>query len=407
VRSQSAETFSLLLTGTIDIVHRFMRTCLAWYVGIVVSFGFVVTANCYGPVGHEIVGGIADERLANTPAGNKVRELLQGISLKKASVIADEIKGWDKNGPDDPKVFHYSRHPQIDAQLCDFWRANPPTKDPNSPTPSHHWFHYTDVPVVRPEKYEDGTAGRSKWDVVHMISYCVDVLRGPIPEQNDRKITKPMAVILLSHYVGDIHQPLHVGAEYFGTTGNVVDPDRDKTALADEGGNTFTIELGDDVPRGRGVHKRKFHGFWDLDTVNALLPPLPEEASKEERHAILQSAQDSVAHEMAAQEPAKWKMPAELDVNRYAQAWANEILPIAREAHERLAFKNVAPMAEENRVVAAGEVEEKVGSTPGDYRKWAVGIVREELHKAGWRLADLLEKSLAAEKSTSAVSANH
>jgi hypothetical protein len=29
-----------------------------------------------------------------------------------------------------------------------------------------------------------------------------------------------------------------------------------------------------------------------------------------------------------------------------------------------------------------------------NYRAWATSVVREELHKAGWRLADLLEKIL-------------
>jgi hypothetical protein len=29
-----------------------------------------------------------------------------------------------------------------------------------------------------------------------------------------------------------------------------------------------------------------------------------------------------------------------------------------------------------------------------NYRAWAAGVVRQELHKAGWRLADLLEKIL-------------
>ena len=28
------------------------------------------------------------------------------------------------------------------------------------------------------------------------------------------------------------------------------------------------------------------------------------------------------------------------------------------------------------------------------YRTWATNVVGEELHKAGWRLADLLEKAL-------------
>jgi len=364
--------------------------------GTAITLCWVGSLRAYGPVGHEIVGAIADERLAGTSTGEKVKTLLAGISLQKASVIADEIKGWDKNGVDDPKAFHYSTHPTIDVQLGDFWRANQPTHDPNSPNPSHHWFHYTDVPVARAEKYADGNAGRSNWDVVHMIPYCVDVLRGRTPEQNDRKITKPIAIILLAHYVGDIHQPLHVGAQYFDTDGHAVDPGKTKSSLADEGGNTFTLELTDDPPRGRGMHKRKFHGFWDLDAVNMLLPQLPDTLGKEERRAQMQAAEKALAHEMANKEPKNWKLPPDVPIEKYAEAWADEILPIAREAHDRVIFKNVAPLPQEGRVVAAGEAEEKQGADSGAYRRWASGIVREELHKAGWRLADLLEKSLSS-----------
>src|SRR6188472_999763 len=164
----------------------------------------ILAATCaslfaYGPLGHEIVGAIADERLANTPTGTKIYALLDGFTLEKAAVIADEIKGWDKNGVDDPRSFHYSAHRNIDSQLRDFWRANQPTHDPNAPAPSHHWFRYTDVPVMPAQRYRDGYAGRSKWDVVHMIPFCIDVLQGGIPEQNERKITKAVAVILLAH----------------------------------------------------------------------------------------------------------------------------------------------------------------------------------------------------------------
>src|SRR5437867_10106359 len=198
--------------------------------GILLALAIVAlraTTLAYGALGHEIVGAIADERLANTAEATKVNALLDGLTLEKAAVIADEIKGWDKNGVDDPESFHYSAHRNIDRQLRDFWRANQPTHDLNSPTPSHHWFHYTDVPVVPPQKYRDGTAGRSKWDIVHMIPYCVQILHGKLPEQNERKITKAVALILLAHYVADIHQPLHVGAEYFDTQGRIADPDKD------------------------------------------------------------------------------------------------------------------------------------------------------------------------------------
>src|SRR6476620_11802191 len=239
---------------------------------ILITVRFTITAEAYGPLGHEIVGAIADERLAGTPTATKIAALLDRLSLEKAAVIADEIKGWDKKGVDDPRSFHYSAHGNIDRQLRDFWRANPPMREINSTAPSHHWFHYTDVPVLPPQRYRDGNAGRSKWDIVHMIPYCVQVLQGQAPEQNERKITKPVALLLLAHYVADIHQPLHVGAEYFDQQGQVTDPDKNKSALGDEGGNTFTRELSDDPPRRRGWHKKKFHGFWDYDAVNALFP---------------------------------------------------------------------------------------------------------------------------------------
>src|SRR5260370_27033149 len=99
---------------------------------------FVVTVRttllAYGPTGHELVGGIADKLVANTPAAGKIYTLTDGITLERASVIADEIKAWDKNGVDELSAFpHYPDHARIDKQLRDFWRANPPTQDPKSP----------------------------------------------------------------------------------------------------------------------------------------------------------------------------------------------------------------------------------------------------------------------------------
>ena len=357
------------------------------FLGAQVAFG-------YGPIGHQTVGAVADAKLAGTPTGKKVAELLDGITLEKASVIPDEIKGWDKVGADDPGIFHYSAHPKIDAQLRDFWRANQPTHDPNSPMPSHHWFHYTDVPVRDPEKYSDGKVGRSKWDIVQMIRFCVRVLKGEEPENNARKITKPVAVILLAHYVGDIHQPLHVGAEYFDSKGQAINPDKGVTGLEDEGGNTLILNLLAGTDPQPAKRPPKFHGFWDNDTVMANLPLLPETMPKEERRAKTDAARTALVQEFAAHEPKNWRLPSSIAVKDYGESWANEILPIAREAHERLTFRNVAPLQQEDRVVAAGFADEKKSADGVTYYDWSARVVREQLHKAGWRLADLLEQSL-------------
>ena len=82
-----------------------------------------------------------------------------------------------------------------------------------------------------------------QWDIVHMMSYCIAVLRGEEPETNARGITKPIAIILLAHFVGDIHQPLHVGAEYFDANGKPANPDKPGEVFPDEGGNSLHLEL--------------------------------------------------------------------------------------------------------------------------------------------------------------------
>ncbi len=348
----------------------------------------------YGPIGHQIVGAVADERLAKTDAGKKVAELLDGMTLEKVSVIPDEIKGWDKLTPDDPGIFHYSAHPRIDAQLRAFWHANPPTHDLKSAIPSHHWFHYTDVPLLDPEKYGDGKTGRSKWDIVQIMRYCVAVLKGTEPEENARKITTPIAIILLAHFGGDIHQPLHVGAEYFDAQGHAANPDKGAATLEDEGGNTIVLNLLPGTNPQPAKRAPKFHGFWDNDTVLANLPLLPETMPKEERREKTDAAKAALVHDFATHEPKNWRLAPDVALKDYSEGWANDILPIAREAHERLTFRNVAPLQEEDRVVAAGFADEKKSPDGVSYYDWSARVVRDELHKAGWRLADLLEQAL-------------
>lgn len=364
---------------------------------------FVSRCLGYGQTGHEIVGGIADKLVANTPAGEKIRGLIDGITLEKAAFIPDEIKAWDKNGPDDPKTFpHYPDHPKIDKQLRDFWRANPPTQDPKSPVPSHHWFHYTDVPVLNVHKYSDGTTGRTQWDIVHMISYCVDVLRGEIPENNPRKITRPVAVILLAHYLGDIHQPLHVGAEYFNQAGHAVDPDKNQPGIEDEGGNTLMLELIRGTPEEMAHRPLKLHGFWDSDAVMANLPPLSPTLSKEERYQKIDQGKRNLIDRFVKEQPQNWRAPANVALKNYGEFWADDILPVAREAHERLQFINVHQTLDQERTVMAGDAREKNAADRVGYADWSAKTVREELHKAGWRLADLLTQAVTSTATTSA-----
>ncbi len=361
---------------------------------IVVAFLVTAsTARAYGPDGHKIVGAIADERLARTEAGRKIRTLLQGFALEKAAVIPDEMKGWDKKGVDDPSIFRYSARPLVDAQLADFWRANPPTHDHSSATPSHHWFHYTDVPIRGGQKYRDGKTGRSQWDIVQMIRYCVRVLQGAEPEENARKITKPVAIILLAHFVGDIHQPLHVGAEYFDATGAAVNPDAGVVGYENQGGNTITLRHTPAAARKLATAYSKLHGFWDGPAVQLNLPDFSI-LEKKERRTKADAARRALVLQMAREEPPGWRGAGNIPPEELPEKWADEILPLARAAHERLVFSDVQIRQEDGQSRAIGVAEERPMPDGVAYEVWAARATREQLHKAGWRLAALLEQAL-------------
>jgi hypothetical protein len=135
-------------------------------------------------------------------------------------------------------------------------------------------------------------------------------------------------------------------------------------------------------------------GDWDNDAVNALFLQWPVALQKSELRALIEPHKRELVYEMATHEPKNWRMPPNVPVNSYSEIWANEILPIAREAYARLDFKNVRAQPEEDRIVAAGEAVEKPIANQTNYRAWATDVVRLELRKAGWRLADLLQKLL-------------
>lgn len=359
----------------------------------------------YGSDGHRIVGAIADEKLEGTAAGIKIAELLDGIKLTEAAVLADQIRRWDKDGPDSAHTFHLDGHPLIEKQLAAFWKANPPADKPRSmddsdKKPEHSWFHYTDVPIFQAAKYGDGKTGRSQWDIVRMISFCVRVLQGEESEQNPRAITKPVAIILLAHYLGDIHQPLHVGAEFFDAAGKPCDPDRpaaagEKPAVFYEtmGGNSLLLTLKTPPPPGEAGRRARLHSYWDVRTVKTAWTILEEEGKKQSPDPGNDPKPSEILKYLATREPLNWRLDEKIPLSGYAEAWANEILPLAKEAHDRLDFENMICKEEDKgSLVATGLAVEARSPDGKSYELWSGEVVKDNLHKAGWRLADLLSK---------------
>jgi hypothetical protein len=313
------------------------------------------------------VGAIADLRLSSDKqAAARVSKLLDGLSLAEVATMADSIKGWDDC---DRAAGQYTvaGGPRINGELRAFVRANPCNGKPN-----HHEFHYTDVPLAGTETYASGKVGRSDYDIVHMIAFCIRVLADREPQPNPRAITKTVALILLTHYIGDIHQPLHVGAEYFDDDGNPVEPSSGKTWHGDQGGNKLNLFLFVD---GKVRALGGLHGYWDTKVVDG---------------AFGDTADAKIALDLAQKEPAGWKLTGNPD--SLARQMADEILPIAREAHSRLEYSKIR--IEGDGDIAAGRALERQVPGQDPYTVWSQNVMRTEIQKAGWRLAAILSAVL-------------
>ena len=323
---------------------------------------FSVNTLAYGERGHRLVGAIADRRVARNQAlATKVRQLLGGMTLQRVSTLPDEIKGWQCGDNPPPGSNRVMR------ELRAFVNAN-------CSSPSHNQFHFTNIPVFGNEQYDDGEVGRNEFDIVHMIPFCVRVLKGEEPETNNRKITKSVAVILLTHYFGDIHQPLHVGAEFFDADGTPFGPTTSNRGFGDQGGNKLVLLT---FMSGRRTAAGKLHGYWDTQTVE---------------NAFGETQDATVARRLAGREPDEWQLNGEVET--WAEQLANDIMPLAREARQRLEYKRIR-IEQGNRDIISGNAEEKKKLPGGTfYAIWAGDVVKKEIHKGGWRLAALLEEVL-------------
>jgi hypothetical protein len=330
---------------------------------------FAVNVAAYGERGHKMVGAIADNRLAkNKAVRDEVRRLLDGLTLAQVASLPDSIKDWDACGKT-PKNHPVVNKPRINAELRAFLNANLCNSKP-----SHGEFHYVNIPIVGSELYADGKVGRRPFDIVQMINYSIQVLRGEKPETNERAITKAVAIILITHYVGDIHQPLHVGAQFFDATGNPFEPTETTHGFEDQGGNKLTLFT---FWKGKLTSAGNFHSYWDTQTVENAFGP---------------AVDASIAQSLAAKTPSNWKLDG--DAATWSEQMANKIMPVSREAHNRLEYVDVETQTGK-RDILGGNAEEKQ-KKPGEqfYAIWAAATVKEQIHKGGWRLAALLEAVL-------------
>jgi S1/P1 Nuclease len=145
-------------------------------------------------------------------------------------------------------------NPSSEAMMERFVRRNVDNcTSPHNDEVCHKQYHYTDVAIQR-DAYKKGLVGTSDQDIVAAVSAAISVLQGNDSPEPFKFGSKKEALRLLVHYVGDIHQPLHVAAVYLDTNGKVTDPD---VGVFDpntetQGGNDLFIGM------------KKLHGEWDF-----------------------------------------------------------------------------------------------------------------------------------------------
>jgi hypothetical protein len=316
-------------------------------------------AVAWGPDGHHTVGAIADQLIAGSNAAKQVHTILGGLSLQDAAVWADCAKGIDPN-----KNFTYTsagvypeckiyETPALEAEMADFVRRND-TNCARKPAEEscHKQYHYTDVAIQR-SQYALGKAGTRDDDIVAAVAAVTHVLKGESTPAPFNIKSKREALLLLAHYVGDIHQPLHVGAVYLDAKGNRVDPDAGSLDPATEtrGGNQIIIVNAATQKKGANLHHT-----WD----------------------------DIPASMTASHVNAAWLTQARAvpltsgPVVDWSQAWGTDTLGQAQLAFQGLSF---GPLHGADWSV----------SLPATYNSTMSTIKKQQLTKGGARLAQLLQ----------------
>jgi hypothetical protein len=230
----------------------------------------------WGSAGHQNVGGIA-ERMLTKNAYDRVNAILgfkdgKGTSLREASVWADCLRDVERTADG---RFEYKPDERYRSAICDYF-AEGDGKARMENYIARNWsncvyapgqacalaFHFVNLPI-QADGYAPGLEGTSDHDVVHAINAAIAKLEGrPVPAPFDIKDDWE-ALMLLAHFVGDLHQPLHVGSVYLDKDGRQVNPATGSGWLLTRGGNSLTFPSDRQNPNRDGVEMSNLHSDWD------------------------------------------------------------------------------------------------------------------------------------------------
>jgi len=323
-------------------------------------------AAAWGYQGHEVVGSIADQ-LLNPNARQQVAQILgAGLNLRIAAPWADCVKSVVRY---DDGSFHYVVDPDhLDyevpcthfnsreerARMVDYAQRNWSTcsyAPDGHERGCHNTFHFDDIAIQR-SRFDRNEEGQNDHDLVATIGAAIAVLTDqPVPPPFPFSIKdKKEALLLLAHLIGDLHQPLHVGAIYLDADGKPVDPD-----------TTHQIDPATETAGGNAIQDENLslHHEWD---------DIPTDIGEAATRELLATARS---------------LPASPGtIGHWPADWASDSIVVSHTAFEGLTFKLIATVPARQWAAAFAD--------HAGYLQSMDAIKRKQLAKAGARLAELL-----------------
>jgi len=336
-----------------------MRTKLA---AAVTAIGFLLSspAFAWSENGHQTVGAIADILIQGTNAETQVKSILgtaggQQLTLQTVAVWADCVRGVhpDQGFTYDPGKFKVQACQIFEDDagkqaMIDYARRN----NTNCPYSGknlecHKSFHFADVDIEH-NYYSTKYVGTHDYDIVHAIDAAILVLQGQPSHAPFNFASKKEALMLITHFVGDLHQPLHVGAVYLDQDGSVIDPDSGAYDAA-------TDTIGGNAISGTGGN---LHSQWD-HTKFALTDP-------------------DTMNDLATQ--ARRVGTTDGSYMHWAEIWAGDTVVVAQEAFQNISF---SPKGD-------GKTWPATYDDRRSYVHEMQAIQKQQVIKSGARLAKLL-----------------
>ncbi len=338
-----------------------MKRPFSFLLGALLLFAPVSSIFAWGSDGHQTVGKIASLRIKPSTAQKIAQILKPGETLANIATWADTVK--ERVGKTDPD-------PDTNAFLQDVAHNE-----------KNREWHYVDLPL-NCRSYQTCHGFTLDHDVVHMLNVSIRTLQG---NPNAKyPLSKRNALKLLVHLAGDIHQPLHVGAGYIDVTGsnNTIRIVRNPEAIKrkqlphDRGGNDLVID----------GKRQNLHGFWDFGLVTSLMRLSNQQSSDTLGDLLMQSVRPSNS----------WNSRG--PISSWAAQWATDSLHLSGNQTYRsvkiVGSRTMPVLSGGQPVVNNGQpVMQTVYdiTRAANYETANREIVRQQLAKAGFRLAKLLD----------------